>query len=77
MSDRKIDEDRLNVEIRKFLKVVGITSQREIEKAVRDALAEGDFPETDKLQAKLTLSVPALGLEHVVDHEIYVYEATE
>lgn len=77
MSDRKIDEDRLNVEIRKFLKVVGITSQREIEKAVRDALADGNFPETDKLQAKLTLSVPALGLEHVVDHEIYVYEARE
>ena len=77
MSNKKIDEDRLNVEIRKFLKVVGITSQREIEKAVRDALAAGDFPETDKLHAKLTLSLPALGLEHVVDHEIYVYEAED
>ncbi len=65
-----IDEDRLNVAIRKFLKVVGITSQREIEKAVRDAAESGALTAADKLQAKMTLSIPALGLEHVVDHEI-------
>ena len=65
-----IDEDRLNVSIRKFLKAVGITSQREIEKAVRDAAESGALPDTGKLQARMTLSVPALGLEHVVDHEI-------
>ncbi len=65
-----IDEDRLNVAIRKFLKVVGITSQREIEKAVRDAAESGALTSADKLQAKMTLSIPALGLEHVVDHEI-------
>lgn len=65
-----IDEDRLNVSIRKFLKAVGITSQREIEKAVRDAAEAGALPDTGKLQARMTLSVPALGLEHVVDHEI-------
>ncbi len=65
-----IDEDRLNVAIRKFLKVVGITSQREIEKAVREAAESGSLTSADKLQAKMTLSIPALGLEHVVDHEI-------
>jgi hypothetical protein len=65
-----IDEDRLNVSIRKFLKAVGITSQREIEKAVRDAAESGSLPDTQKLQAKMTLSIPALGLEHVVDHDI-------
>jgi hypothetical protein len=65
-----IDEDRLNVSIRKFLKAVGITSQREIEKAVREAAESGSLPEAQKLQAKMTLSVPALGLEHVVDHDI-------
>jgi hypothetical protein len=65
-----IDEDRLNVSIRKFLKAVGITSQREIEKAVRDAAEAGSLPDAGKLQARMTLSVPALGLEHVVDHEI-------
>jgi hypothetical protein len=65
-----IDEDRLNVSIRKFLKAVGITSQREIEKAVRDAAESGALPDSQKLQAKMTLSIPALGLEHVIDHEI-------
>jgi hypothetical protein len=65
-----IDEDRLNVAIRKFLKVVGITSQREIEKAVRDAAESGSLPESRKFPAKMTLSVPALGLEHVIEHEI-------
>jgi hypothetical protein len=65
-----IDEDRLNVAIRKFLKVVGITSQREIEKAVRDAAESGSLPASRKLPAKMTLSVPSLGLEHVIEHEI-------
>ena len=65
-----IDEDRLNVAIRKFLKVVGITSQREIEKAAREAAETGSLPDTGKLQARMTLSIPALGLEHVIDHEI-------
>ena len=65
-----IDEDRLNVTIRKFLKAVGITSQREIEKAVREAAASGSLPGSGKLQAKMTLTVPELGLEHVIDHEI-------
>ena len=65
-----IDEDRLNVAIRKFLKVVGITSQREIEKAVRAAAESGSLPDNGKLQAKMTLSIPALGLEHVIDHDI-------
>ena len=65
-----IDEDRLNVSIRKFLKAVGITSQREIEKAVRDAAESGSLPDAQKLQAKMTLSIPALGLEHVVDHDL-------
>ena len=67
---KNIDQDRLNVAIRKFLKVVGITSQREIEKAVRDAAESGSLPDAAKLKAKMTLSIPALGLEHVIDHEI-------
>ena len=72
MTIKSIDEDRLNVEIRKFLKVVGITSQREIERAVRDAFESGALPDSGKLEAKMTLIVPALDLEHVIDHEIHV-----
>jgi hypothetical protein len=67
-----IDEDRLNIEIRKFLKQVGVTSQREIEKAVRDAAASGQLPDAGSLPATMTLSIPALGLEHVVEHTFQV-----
>ena len=65
-----MNEDRFNMDIRKFLKVVGVTSQREIETAVRDALANGRLPESAVLKPRVTVSIPELGLEHVVDGEI-------
>ena len=65
-----MNEDRFNMDIRKFLKVVGVTSQREIETAVRDALAQGRPKENTLLKPKITLSIPELGVEHVVDGEI-------
>jgi len=69
---KSVDEDRLNIEIRKFLKQVGVTSQREIEKAVRDAIESGSLPDSGALAARMTLTVPALGLEHVVDRELSI-----
>jgi uncharacterized protein DUF6494 len=65
-----MNEDRFNMDIRKFLKVVGVTSQREIETAVRDALATGRLAESALLKPRVILSIPELGLEHVVDGEI-------
>ncbi len=65
-----MNEDRLNMDIRKFLKVVGVTSQREIENAVRAALDKGKLSESALLKVRVTLSIPELGLEHVVDGEI-------
>jgi hypothetical protein len=65
-----MNEDRFNMDIRKFLKVVGVTSQREIETAVREALAKGRLKENTLLKPKVTLSIPELGVEHVVDGEI-------
>jgi Family of unknown function (DUF6494) len=65
-----MNEDRFNMDIRKFLKVVGVTSQREIEMAVRTALAKGSFAESTVLKPRVTLSVPEIGLEHVIDGEI-------
>jgi len=65
-----MNEDRFNMDIRKFLRVVGVTSQREIETAVRDALAKGRLKEDTLLRPKITLSIPELGVEHVVDGEI-------
>jgi hypothetical protein len=65
-----MNEDRFNMDLRKFLKVVGVTSQRQIELAVRTALANGTIAETALLKAKVTLSMPEIGLDHVVDGEI-------
>jgi hypothetical protein len=50
--------------------VVGVTSQREIENTVRDALAAGKLSQGTLLKPRMTLSIPELGLEHVVDGEI-------
>ena len=65
-----MNEERFNMDIRKFLKLVGVTSQREIERAVRAALADGTLAETVVLRPKVTLSMPEIGLDHVVDGEI-------
>ena len=65
-----MDEERLNIDIRKFLKKVGITSQREIEKAVRDAIASGKLAGTETLAAHVRLEVDGLGLDLTVDGEI-------
>jgi Family of unknown function (DUF6494) len=65
-----MDEDRFNMELRKFLKLVGITSQREIEGAVRKALAAGKIKDNASLKAKMVLSIPAVGLNHEIDSDI-------
>ena len=65
-----MNEDRFNMDIRKFLKVVGVTSQREIENAVRAALAKGKVGENALLKPRVILSIPEIGLEHTVEGEI-------
>jgi hypothetical protein len=65
-----MNEDVFNIELRKFLKLVGITSQREIELAVRKAVAEGKIKDSDALDAKMVLTIPAIGLEHHIDGKI-------
>ncbi len=57
-----MNEDVLNVSVRKFLKKVGITSQREIEQAIRTAIADGRLKGNEALPAKVLLSVEGLGL---------------
>ena len=58
-----MDEDVFNMQVRKFLKNVGITSQREIETAVRDAIASGKLKGDESIGAKVTLKIDSLGLE--------------
>lgn len=62
-----MNEDVLNASIRKFLKTVGVTSQREIEKAVRAAIASGKIKGTEPLHAKMTLTIAGVELTHSVD----------
>jgi hypothetical protein len=65
-----MNEDRFNIEVRKFLKEVGITSQREIERAVRDALASGQIKGNEKLKVSAQIQIERVGLEHKIEGEI-------
>jgi hypothetical protein len=65
-----MDEDRFNMSVRKFLKVVGVTSQREIEAPVRGAVRSGRLRGDGTVRAKVTLTVEAAGLRHEVEDEI-------
>lgn len=65
-----MNEDAFNASLRKFLKTLGVTAQREIEKAVRDAIADGRIKGTEKCPAKATVSIPSLGLNWHVDGDI-------
>ncbi|MGY8661543.1 DUF6494 family protein [Bradyrhizobium sp. UFLA05-109] len=65
-----MNEDQFNTSLRKFLKQVGVTSQREIEKAVRDAIAAGKIKGHEKLKAKMVLTIDSVGLVHEVDDAI-------
>ncbi len=65
-----MNEDIFNTSLRKFLKQVGITSQREIEKTVREAVQTGRLKGHEKLQAKMVLTVDGINLRHEVADEI-------
>ena len=67
-----MDEDRFNMDIRKFLKIVGVTSQREIELAVRAAIAKKALAGRTVLKPRVVLRIPEIGLEHTIDGEIEV-----
>jgi hypothetical protein len=67
-----MDEERFNITLRKFLKEVGVTSQREAEKGVREALDAGRLQHSERLEAKMTLEIGAIGLTHVVTGHIDV-----
>lgn len=62
-----MNEDTFNIEIRKYLKTVGVTSQREIEHAVYKALESGNLDGTETLEIKMTLEVPGVGVFHCIE----------
>jgi hypothetical protein len=65
-----MNEDIFNTSIRKFLKTLGVTGQREIEKAVRQALADGKLKGNEKLPAKATITLGGVTLSHEIKGEI-------
>jgi len=65
-----MNEDAFNASIRKFLKTLGVTAQREIEKAVRQAIADGRIKGDETWPVKATVSIPGIGLIWQVDGEI-------
>ena len=65
-----MNEEVLNIQIRKFLKKVGIQSQREIEQAVQQSLEKGSLVGTEKLEASVLLEVPAVGIKVSIKGEI-------
>ena len=65
-----MDDETLNLSIRKFLKMVGVNSQREIEQAVQKAMMDGKLQGNETLAAKVTLEIPRLGVRVPFDGEI-------
>jgi hypothetical protein len=65
-----MNEETFNLSIRKFLKMVGINSQREIEQAVAKAIADGTIKGTEEFPAHVTLSVQGLNINVKFDGEI-------
>jgi Family of unknown function (DUF6494) len=65
-----MNEDVLNVSVRKFLKKVGITSQREIEQAVRGAVSASRLKGDEALPAKMVLTIDSLGLSVEIEGAI-------
>jgi len=65
-----MNEDAFNLQIRKFLKKVGVTSQREIERAVREAMESGALRGNEEVRASVTLRLPDLGVKLDVDGTI-------
>jgi Family of unknown function (DUF6494) len=65
-----MNEEAFNISLRKFLKVVGVSSQQEIEKAVRAALADGRLKGGETLPAQMVLTVGKVSLNYKVDGAI-------
>jgi hypothetical protein len=63
-----MDQETFNLSIRKFLKMVGVNSQREIEQAVQKS--SGKLGGTEAIPVKMTLEIPALGVKVPFDGEI-------
>ena len=67
-----MDEDNLNIEIRKFLKQVGISSQREIENYIRKKFAEGNIKVDQSIKVSMNLSSEDGELSHSINETLKI-----
>lgn len=65
-----LDEDTFNLEVRKLLKTFGVGAQREIEKAVDEAVAAGRLTGEETLSASIRLEIPDIDLSFMTDGQI-------
>ncbi len=65
-----MDEEVFNIQLRKFLKKVGIQSQREIEQTVRDGIASGALQGNETLNAAVRLQLGETGLDVTIEDDI-------
>jgi hypothetical protein len=65
-----MNEDMLNMSVRKFLKKIGVTSQREIEDAVRLAVSSGRLKGNEALPAKIKLTVGGIDLSLEIEGSV-------
>lgn len=70
MAESMFNEETFNLEVRKFLKKVGVTSQREIERAVREGLESGLLKGGERLHVEVSLSLPGARLTHRIEDDI-------
>ena len=67
-----MNEDHLNLEIRKYLKKVGITSQRELESHIKKSITEGSLKVGDSLDIEMKLVVNDINLQHTISDKITI-----
>ena len=65
-----MNPDVFNIQLRKYLKQVGVTSQREIENAVRKAIDNGEIQGNEQIKVQMTLKIERLQLTHIVEDTI-------
>tara|TARA_B100000959_G_C14618745_1_gene475279 strand:+ start:422 stop:628 length:207 start_codon:yes stop_codon:yes gene_type:complete len=67
-----MNEDHLNLEIRKYLKKVGITSQRELESHIKKSITEGSLKVGDSLDIEMKLVVNDINLQHIISDKLTI-----
>lgn len=65
-----MDEEALNTSVRKFLRTFGVTAQREIEEAVRDAVSKGQLKDSPRLRAKAVVTISGIDLTFEIESDI-------